>query len=405
MLQELLQSMGTYSRVYQGVFDDREIISISKAFLSFFGNLESDSPSETHFIMDNEVFDIDIIRGNKTIAALVPRGITGTINNDPVEKEQGWTDFNRVFPLGQKTGYINAQKLSKRLPGESPYQVLTQIQRLRSYTGKQHLSHIRQLMGLQELLASLSVLEGKMPAILGATNPNLIYDFRRHPDNIFTVLLDWVAATLDQILADLDKGVTAIRVNGKVNPDMLILGKGVWSPFLAKDGIEKKFDMRRINQGTIDNNIDLPAKFNRFVGNGGLEPRGRLVTPEGAELWLFAYSQHYEDSQGNIKYFLPEDQAFMAYSGARADRFFGPPQMLPNTPLDDIWYEAMFGFLPADLPLPVNTPTGNIFDSRMYHFLAYPAEDKETLRTKTQIAPVYPTTQTDAFFTFKGLLP
>lgn len=404
-MPEEIPSMGTYSRFYQGLFDDREIISISKGFLSFFGNMESDSPSETHFMMDNEVFDIEIIRGSKTIAALVPRGITGTIVNDPLEKEQGWTEFNRVFPLGQKTGYINAHKLSKRLAGEKPYQLLTRAQRLQILAGKQHLSKIRQLMGLQELLASLSILEGKMPAILDTINPDLLYNFHRNPDNIFTVIVDWVTATLAQLLADIDKGVDAIRVNGKVVPDMLIIGRGVWNSLLLKDGIEKYFDLRRINQGTIDNNIDLPPRFNRFTGNGGFEPRGRLVTPKGNELWLFSYNQHHERPAGTVKYFLPEDQAVMAYSGLRADRFFGPPQILPNTSLDDIWYEEMFGFTPSTLPLPDNTPNGNIFDSMMYHFLAYPSEDKETIRTKTQVAPVYVTTQTDAFFTFKGLLP
>jgi hypothetical protein len=404
-MAEQIPSMGTYSRFYQGLFDDREIISISKGFLSFFGNPESDSPSETHFIMDQEVFDIDIIRGDKTIAAMIPRGITGTINNDPVEKEQGWTDFNRVFPLGQKTGYINAQKLSRRVPGEMPYSPMTRQERLRILAGKQHLAKIRQLMGLQELLASLSILEGKMPAMLGTINPSLIYDFRRHPDNIITVIVDWVTATLKQILDDIDQACDAGRVNGKVVLDMLVLGRGVWSPLLLKTGIEKYFDLRRINQGTIDNNIDLPPRFNRFVGNGGLEPRGRLVTPKGNELWLFSYNQHYERPAGTVKYFLPEDQALLAYSGARADRFFGPPEILPDTPLDDIWYEAMFGFTPATLPLPANAPAGNIFDPMMYHFYAYPFGDKKGINTETQVAPVYVTTQTDAFVTLKGLLP
>jgi Phage major capsid protein E len=397
--------MDNYSRFYQGLFDDRKMISVSKGFLSMFGNLESDDPSETHFIFDQEIFDIDIIRGDKTIGALVPRGITGTISDDEIETEQQSTEFNRIFPLGQKTGYINAQKLSKRLAGERPYSVLTRTERLQILAAKQHLSKMRQLMGLQELLASLSVLEGKMPAMLDTTNPSLIYDFRRNTDNIITVAIDWVAATLAQILDNIDDGVDAGRENGKVVCDMLTLGRGVWTPLLLKTGIEKYFDLRRINQGTIDTNIDLPAKFNRFVGNGGLEPRGRLVTPKGAQLWLFSYNQHYERPKGVIKYFLPEDQAMITYSGARADRYFGPSEILPRISLDDIWYEEMFGFTPDTLPMPEQTPDGDIFNSMMYHFHAYPSEDKKTIRTETQVAPVYATTQTDAFVTLKGLLP
>jgi hypothetical protein len=398
-------AIDTYSRFYQGLFDDRKIISISKGGLSFFGSTETDEPSETNFIFDQEVFDIDIIRGSKTIAAMIPRGITGEVISDDTEKEQEWTEFNRFFPLAQKKGYINANKLIKRMPGETPYQPFTQAQRLQILAGKQHLSRMRQLMGLQEVLAWLSLLEGKMPAILDTTKDSEIYDFRRNAANIITVSTDWAAATLAEILDDIDDACDVGRENGKVVVDMLLLGRGVWTPLLLKTGIEKYFDLRRINQGTLDTNIDLPPRFNRFTGNGGLEPRGRLVTPKGQELWVFSYNQHYERPKGTVNYFLPEDQALLAYSGARADRYFGPGEVLPRTRTKDMWYEDMFGFTPADLPMPEMTPTGDIFSSMMYHFHAYESPDGKGVNTVTQTAPVYATTQTDAFVTLKGLLP
>lgn len=399
----MIPAIDTYSRFYQGTFDDRKMISISGGFLSMFGNLESDDPSETHYIMDQEVFDIEIIRGNKTIAALIPRGVTGTVINDPVEKEQEWSEFNRTFPLAQKTGYINAQKLNRRIANEPPYQPFTKSKRLRILAGKQHLSKIRQLMGLQELLASKSILTGKMPAILNTSNPNLIYDFRRNPANIIAGV-NWTTDTLAVILALIDTGCDRCAENGKVVPDMMLLGRGLWTPLLLKDGIEKYFDLRRINQGAIDVNIDLPAKFNRFTGNGKFEPRGRLVTPKGRELWLFSYNQFYEEPKGTFNYFLPADNALITYSGARADRFFGPPEFLPTTSLDNIWYSEMFGFDSSSLPMPEMTPNGDIFDSKMYYFYAYPSVDKKGIQTATQTAPVYVTTQTDAFVTLNGLL-
>jgi hypothetical protein len=398
-------AIDTYSRFYQGLFDDRNIISISKGGLSFFGGMETDEPSETHFIFDQEIFDIEIIFGDKVIAAMIPRGITGEVINDETEREQEWTEFNRSFPLAQKRGYLSAKKIIKRMPGEPPYQPFTQQERARMWLGKQHLSRIRQLMGLQELLAWSSLLEGKMPAILDTTKDSEIYDFRRDAANIITVSTDWAAAALDAILDDIDDACDKGRENGKVVMDMIILGRGVWTPLLLKTGIEKYFDLRRINQGTLDNNIDLPPRFNRFTGNGGLEPRGRIVTPKGQELWVFSYNQHYERPQGTPNYYLPEDQALLAYSGARADRLFGPGEMLPNTRIDDMWYEDMFGFTPMDLPMPDMTPTGNIFDSRMYHFHAYKSQDNKGVIALTQTAPVYVTYMTNAFVTLKGLLP
>lgn len=397
--------IGTYPRVMTKAFDDREIIAISKAGMSFFGNSETDDPSQTMFIFDAEVFDIEIIRGSKVIAALVPRGITGEILSDDTEKSQEWTEFNRIFPLGQKKGYISANKLLRRVPGETPYQPLTKAERLRIYAIKDHNSQIRQLMGLQELMAWSSLLTGKMPAILGTTKPSEIYDFRRNAENIINVTQDWVAASLTKILADIDEACDAGRINGKVVLDMLIIGKGAWGPVLGKTGIENYFHLNRLNMGAIDNRIELPSRFKRFVGNGGLQKRGRLVTPEGNELWLFGYNDHCEIPKGTVHYYLPQDNAFLAYSGARADRFFGPSEIMPQTSAKEQWYMDIFGFGAVDFPMPKMANDGKIFDPNMYHFHAYEADDSTGVTTRTQVAPVYASTQTDAFVTLTGLLP
>lgn len=399
--------MDFYSRFFQMMFDNRNIISISKGFQAFFGDPETDDPSQTDFIFDQEVFDIDIIKGHKPVAVMIPRGIvTGNIIDDPLETEQQFTEFNRTIPLAQATGFINAGKLTKRISGEPPYSNFTREQRLRILTGRQHMSKIRQHMALFELLASLSIMEGKMPAILGTSDPKLIYDFRREPGNIIDVTQDWVAATLAKVLADIDEISDAVSQHGKVNPDMFLIEREVWGPFLLKDGLDKYFTPFGLNQGKISLSEPLPDRFQKFVGPGGFLFRGKLVTPQGRELHLFSYDQFYTEDEGaTFKYFMPRGTALAAYSGARCDRVFGPGETLPITRVKTMWYEDMFGFTPSSLPMPENTPNGNIFIPEMFHFHAYPSADESTIKTKTQTGPVFVPTQTDGFGTLKGLLP
>jgi hypothetical protein len=400
-----------YSRFYQGLFSDVKMIGIPTGFQAFFGNPAN--ASETYFMWDNEVFDIEIIRGDKTIAATVPRGITGGIRDFSEDADQEWSAFSRVFPLIQSVNAISSAKLKKRLPGEPPYMATgspdrsMEIFRLRGWAAKEHGGQMRRQMHTFELLASLSVLEGKMPAILDSTNSSEIYDFHRNSDNTYTVPTEWndAGVTLATILGQIDENACdKVDQNGKAVPDMTVIGRKVFPILQSKTGFFDYFDNRRVNQGRIDMNIanDLPERFRRFVGPGGFQPRGVLMTPNGRELWMFSSNQYYERPSGTINFYMPEDQMLVASSSARADRYFGPGEFLPPTSIDEQWYQERFGFSSMDVPMPENTPAGDIFDSRMFTFSAM-ENDKKIIRTILQSGPIFGATQTDAFATLKGL--
>jgi len=389
-----------YSRFYQGSFADEKMIGVSSGFLSFFGNLINGG--ETNFLFDTQAFDIDIERSGRTIAATVLRGITGTFTDTEVETGDQFSAFSRVFPLVREAVSLNAEQAMNRLLGERPYSGMTKADRLRKLARKKHLAIIKKHMGTHELMASRSILDGKMPAILGTTNANLIYDWRRSVDNTITGS-DWSEGG-NEIMFDIDKAADKVHENGKVLADMIIIGRNAMVDFLAQPEIKTFFETRRLDQGSIDINSAsrLPEKFKRFTGPGGLEPRGVLMTPKGRELWVFNYNQLYENPKGINIYFMDQDKAIVAWSQARHDRYFGPGQALDPTTGQIQWYLDRFGFTPDDIPMPENKPVDGIFDSRMFHTYAF-ERDQQVIRVVTESAPIYATTMTDSIAVLTGL--
>jgi len=384
-----------YSRFFQKEFDDREIPGIPTGFQAFFG--DPANMSQTHFMFDNQVFDIDIIRGDLTIAALIARGINGTLEDLDEISDQIFSSFSRVFPLIRDLSVIDALKIKNRIPGESPYSQLTEMERFKILAGKQHMTRIRRHMRSFEFLASLSILTGKQPAILDTVDVDKIYDWRRNAANAFVASPLWNAGS-PTIIADIDTACDKIIENGKTKPDMIIIGEEAMVEFLEDPDVLTFFDNRRINQGNIDINAgsDLPPRFLKFTGPGGLEPRGRIMTRKGRELWVFTYGQLFERPKDTFIRFMDTKKVLVAWSGARADRYFGPGEALPPTRIDEMWYQDRFGFTSANFPLPLKTPPGRLFDPRMFTFYAIESE-KRVVRAVTESAPIFATTMTDAF--------
>jgi len=169
-----------FSRFMIGTFDEKKIIGVSTGFLSFFGNPAA-SGSETIYSPDSNQVDIDIIRGNERLAALVPRGGFGRIIGTGQKnlRSEKFSEISRKFPLIVEEGDITADNLLNRIAGENPYDHKTRIGRLRYHAAKIRDESTRRILRTNELLAAESVLTGKMSAILGTTDTNLQYDFRR----------------------------------------------------------------------------------------------------------------------------------------------------------------------------------------------------------------------------------
>lgn len=395
-------AMSEFSRYMVNAYDDREMRGIPVGFQAFFGALETGS--KTIFSPDANVIDIDIVRGNDKIAALVPRGgisrHLGSLNKDMNEGK--FTSFARSYPLSIESGEITSDQLNYRVAGEAAYSNTTKAQRMRILARSIHNESIRRTGRTFEVLAAQSVLSGKQDAILGTTNAALQFDFMRKSTHIWTALNLWLSGS-QTILADLDTSCVLADRDAALPPDMAILGDLAMDAFLKDTNIKATADNKGFDVIAISDRLPLPPKFARFV-NAGFICRGRVRTPGGYELYLFTYQGGYTNSSNVFVPFMPQKKVLICSSQARCDRYFGPAEMLPPTSAKLAWYQERFGFNMANPALPVNPrDPGMIIDPRMFYCDAYETTDNQKIIITTQSAPIFATTATDAFVTMTVL--
>lgn len=397
------QTVDLFSRYMAEMFDDKSMIAVSTGFQSFFGNPAAGA--ETIFSPDANVVDIDIIRGNKKIAALIPRGMVSrplgsTQKNLNTEK---FSTFSRKYPLAEEEGDITGDILNNRIAGENPYERRDRFDRLRYHARKIHTESIRRIVDMNEVLAAQSILEGKQDAIIGTTDTNLQYDFRRNAAHITTVGTAWSTGTAD-IFGDIDAACEKIKKNGRTIPNFMGIAGNALKAMIEDTNFSNIADNRRFEWIQVSDRVAPPREFQRHIDNGW-QARGLLVTPEGYNLWVFTYHGYYENSAGTAVDYLPDGQAFITNANARFDRYFGPPENLPMIPQRVQLYQEFFGFNPL-VPMmePRVSAPGNVVDPNMFYCDAYVSSDWKKITVRTQEAPIYATTHTDAIVTLKGLV-
>lgn len=390
-----------YTRFMVEMFDDRDLMTTPTGFQAFFGK---PGASLTVFNPDRTQIEIDIIRGNEKLAALIPRGVIGRSIGSRQKDLQAerYTSLGRVFPLIQEDGNITAGDLLKRQPGEDPYNVnVTRLDRLRLKALRVHMESCRRIIRTFEYLASLSILTGKMPSETGIIPVSQYYDFYRRPEHIISVPVAW-NETNAVIMQNIDEACELVDQDGHLAPDFMGIGVDAMDAFIKDGEIQKLADNRRFELIEVSLNNPVPPKFNRFL-KGGWIPRGRFRTAKGYELWVFNYHAYYDDDLGVKIKFMPQDQAFICNSEARCDRYFGPPEVLPDLDID--FYMRYFGFnMNAPLLPPSARGLDDIIMPAMFMPYAYISEDKTNLTHRVQAAPIFVTNHTDAFVTLTDLI-
>lgn len=389
-------SVDTYSRTMVNLFDEKDYVNVSTMWQSFFGRPETGAV--THFSPDKNLVDIDIIRANERIAALVPRGtvsrpLGGTQKNTEVTR---YTNFNRMFPLAEDETDIDAIQVQNRQAGSQPYENQTRFDNMRMLASRGNKEMVRKTVRTFEYLASQSILTGQMPAIIGTSDTDLIYDFRRNSNLTFNATTVWSNTAADA-LADIDNAWSLIRQYGKVSADGMILGSTSMTEFLKLTDVIAKADNRRFELIMVNQAMPVPDKFNHLIA-GGATARGRLLTPEGHEIWMFTYEDIYDNLSGTSTKYMPAGKVVVFSTQARCDRYFGPPEMLPMISQRRQFYQEMFGFSLDNPPMPPNVKNeGAVIRPDMFYFDAYPSGDYKKVTLRMQAAPIYATTMTDAF--------
>lgn len=393
-------AVGLYARTMLEGFDERDFIGNSTVFQSIFGRPMTGG--KTLFSPNGKIIDIDILRGNERLAAMIRRGTEGrpiTLQQDT--STQQFTSVGRVFPLIEETGNVTADEILNRMHGENPYEMKTRLERARTIGLEHHQEHIRRIVRTFEVLAAQSVLEGVQDALLNTTDTNMQYDFYRLATHIFVPSVKWDAAT-PVILSDIDAACRLIRVDGKVKPDVMLLGSGAMDAFLADTTVQALADNRRFELIEVKS-TPVPAHL-QFLVDAGCNARGRLRTPAGYELWMFTYVDGYTNSAGTFVEYLPTETVSIFSSQARCDRLFGPPELLPITPDRASFMESMFGISGAGVRPPRVKNASAVIRPEMFYFDAYASADWKAASVRTQAAPIFPTTMTDAFVTMNDVL-
>lgn len=385
-----------FTRTLVNLFSDKDLIGIPQGGQSIFG--DPSSGSRTVYSRDKNTVEIAILRGNDEIAALVPRGgIPGIDLSTPKLVEAKQSVFQRVYPLAEDEYPIRAGQLLFAIPGESDEQRVTREDRMMYLAQEGAAEMVRRVGRLNEYLAWQSILTGKQPAIIGTTDANLLYDFLRPSGHTVAVGTEW--GTGDP-WGDISTGVAAIRAAAHVTPDYCLLASDSWSNMVKNTtlvGLAENPGYNLLRMGPEDT---VPSRYNRMVANGFMCV-GVLVSENGARIYLFLYEDTYTLSGTSYRY-LPSGYAVLGYSGARCDRYFGPPEVMPMAPSVRADFRSLFGFNLDNPPIAPNARPGNVFDPNSLYFDAYPHGNNKGWTIRVQAAPIFATTMTDAFYVMTG---
>lgn len=388
-----------FSRILAGGFDEKAYVRLPTAGQRFFGRPETGS--FTVFSPNANALDIEIVRANQRLAALVPRGgvgrFIGTTHADG-QVNQG-TMFSRQYPLIEEEVNLGADQLNYRVIGaEGPYEALGEADRLRILGRRAYLELTRRIVRLQEYLAWQSLTLGKQSANAVGTPGTSDYDWRRNTSNTVTPTNGWGHAS-GVPLTDLDSICDQLLFVGQLMPNFAIFGGATMKYFLANTQVSTNYANKLYFELLRFGLDERPGdNFQQFI-DAGLVPYGRLKTPKGYELTVFTYPRVYTAAAGTVAKYFGDTLCLVGSTEARCDRYFGPSEVLPMSQVEASEIMERFGFNPATPMLPPNIEGGATVLPQMFYADAYKSNDRKHITLRVQGAPVYPTTQTDAFAT------
>ena len=396
-----LTALDNFSRFMAELFDERDFIAVPTGGLAFFGRSEANGV--TGFSPDAEILDQEIIRGNEKSATLVARGTVSRLlgPNQRNANDVNSTSVARKYPLSIESGDITEAQLKKRLPGELPHSPLTQEERMRALAARTIKENNKRQVRLLERLAWEVITTGKQSAILGEAVPT--YDFYRNSENTISVGVAWDQA-LAVIMANIDQGCDVYRKNGKIPPDMGIMGGDAMNAFLNDDLVKELADNRRIELIQISETFPVPERFAKFI-EGGMEARGRLRTPKGRVLWLFTYDEIYNNDAGDAVNYMPLDKMIISSSRAKYDRYFGPAEFLPISQMKSAFFMERFGMDLISMPGLADVKAGTgVITPEMFIHNAYEDTRGTRISVESHMAPLLIPTMTDTFVVLEDLI-
>jgi len=373
-----IAAVQNYTRLMAPAFTDLETIPV----FTFFQNLFTSG--QTIIEVDANAIDIDIQRGNKKLAVYIPRGtdaINLDLNRALLEK---FTSDTKLFPLIEELTPITSDMITKRMPGEPVYAPLSRQAKQTALAMKAHREHTNRIIRKMELSAAESVRTGFQTIHAG-----LKYDFYRLAAHNTTASVVWSTSATAVPVTDFATAGDLIFRNGNRRPTDIIFSGQSWDEFLLTTQITTLANSRRIIHFTADMTVDAPAGYEDWVKAGAIF-QGQIKAGD----WKFnmwTYPSVYETDADVVTQYLPDEEVMIIAKGARYDRYFGPADRLE---VDTTIFQKMFGL--GDIAgMSPNVVESGIFSSAMFHVDAYGNSNNKAFNVRTQVAPIFPTTEID----------
>lgn len=395
------QAVDMYTRFFQRYFMQDEQRADAAGFLAFWGKPGDD----TVFAPATGIIDIDIQKSTgQELAVMVNRGTNSTPLDTKVGTAEDYTSFSMDFGLIEDEQKLTQTELLRRLAGENPYTGATLQTRRHALSLKHHRKSVGKVFRTHAYLASQAIRTGVHDQIIGTSNTDKQYDFRRAAASIVTPANTWNSGS-QTIMDDINDACEWLLANGYHMADIMILGQGMLDALINDSDIQTLLDNRRIELIQVNQNMPVPPEYARFV-NAGFVPYGRFKTTKGYNLWMFTLPHNYKNLAGTVTKYLPTDEVVIASTRARCDRYFGPRDSFELSSVEVMWYQDMFGFNPMSPPMPMNMTEkaldSTIYDPRSFYCDAYPLSGRKGLIMRVQSAPIYATTDVDGFYTIEN---
>jgi len=260
------------------------------------------SKSETSM---TEYVDIDVYKRGRRLAPFVHY----TSEAKLVERK-GFKRLSFKPPYIKQKMLTTAEDILKTLPGNHIYQGNSSpADRAAKQLGRD-LSELQDMIvRREEWMASQVLQAGKITVTGDGLDAEI--DFQMDASHKITLATTWDNASAD-IVGDLRDWAQLIRKDSGLNPDIVVMGSDAASQFLENDAIQKLFDNRRIDIGTVSP-TEVP---------GGVSFLGTIRLPS-LTADIFTYDEWWEDDTGTLQPMMPTKKVIMGSRKARMVRHYG----------------------------------------------------------------------------------
>lgn len=247
--------------------------------------------------------DIDIVKGNRKMAAFIHPMVGGEI-----VQAEGYETKSYAPPLINPATISTADQLLERLPGEDMYSGKTPADRAAEKLIEEY-NQLNDMTTRREEWMAAQVLTTGQLKVKGKGVDEVI-DFGLTNKITLENTKKWGASAAD-IWGNLKDWKQQVSRNGFANANMVIMGKAAADAFMADATVAKLLDNRRIEIGAIK-----PEEM-----EGGLTYYGHLNLP-GVD--IYGYDEVYlDDETGKTKPLIPDNVVLMIPSAASFMRAYG----------------------------------------------------------------------------------